>query len=249
MITFYWPYMGLLILLPVLVWWKLPKRQPAEASLPEIFFPETGRLTQAFPSYGMPARKSANGLLIAMSLTWICLTLAVMRPQKVDQFAYVENQGYDLMLAVDISGSMKALDFSTNQTIKSRLDVTKEVVGDFVRGRQGDRVGLILFGEHAYLHVPLTLDTEAVSHMLNNSVSGMAGDATAIGDAIGMAVRNLRERPEGSRVLILLSDGEDNASAIPPIEAAKLANNMVSVFIPLVSAKVALPLILMVTAA
>ncbi len=223
MLTFYWPYMSVLVLLPILVWRWLPMRIPREASSPEILFPETARLTRAFPSYHLPPRKSGNSLLIALALTWICLTLAVMRPQKVDQYAYVENQGYDLMLAVDISVSMKALDFSTKQEVKSRLDVTKEVVSNFVRGRVGDRIGLILFGENAYLHVPFTLDTVAVSHMLNNAVSGMAGDATAIGDAIGMAVRNLRERLKGSRVLILLTDGEDNASSIPPIEAAKLA--------------------------
>lgn len=223
MFTFYWPYMSVLALLPILVWWLLPMRKPAEASLPEIRFPNTERLIQAFPSYRMPPKKSENWLLLALSLMWICLTLAVMRPQKVDQFAYIENQGYDLMLAVDISGSMKALDFSTQQVIKNRLDVIKEVVSDFVHGRQGDRIGLILFGEHAYLQVPLTLDTVAVSHMLNNSVSGMAGDSTSIGDAIGLAVLNLRDRPEGSRVIILLTDGEDTASSIPPIEAAKIA--------------------------
>jgi len=118
---------------------------------------------------------------------------------------------------------MRALDFSDKENVISRLDVTKDVVSKFVRERQGDRVGLILFGEHAYLHVPLTLDTISVSHMLNNAVSGMAGDATSIGDAIGLAVRNLRERPEGSRVIILLTDGEDTASTVPPLEAAKLA--------------------------
>jgi Ca-activated chloride channel family protein len=127
------------------------------------------------------------------------------------------------MLAVDISASMLAMDFSTKTDIISRLDATKEVVSKFVLGRQGDRVGLITFGEHAYLHVPLTLDTVSVSKMLNPIVSGMAGNATAIGDAIGLSVRTLRDRPEKSRVLILLTDGEDNSSSIPPLEAAKLA--------------------------
>ena len=127
------------------------------------------------------------------------------------------------MLAVDISASMQAIDFSTKTKRVSRLDATKEVVNKFVLGRQGDRVGLVTFGESAYLHVPLTLDTLSVSKMLNDTVSGMAGNATAIGDAIGLSVRTLRDRPEGSRVLILLTDGEDNASSIPPLEAAKIA--------------------------
>ncbi len=146
-----------------------------------------------------------------------------MQPERVDQFRQVKNQGYDLMVAVDISASMQALDFSTTGKTVSRLDVTKEVVSDFIRGRQGDRVGLILFGQHAYLHVPLTLDTEAVNQMLKTAATGMAGTATAIGDAIGTAVRALRERKENSRALILLTDGEDNSSSIPPLEAAKLA--------------------------
>ena len=127
------------------------------------------------------------------------------------------------MLGVDISSSMQALDFSTSSKSISRLDVTKDVVGKFVLGRQGDRVGLVTFGEKAYLHVPLTLDTLSVSRMLNDTVSGMAGNATAIGDAIGLGVRTLRERPEGSRVMVLLTDGQDNSSSIPPLEAAKLA--------------------------
>jgi Ca-activated chloride channel family protein len=146
-----------------------------------------------------------------------------MQPENVDQFRQEKNKGYDLMLAVDISASMQALDFSTPDKTISRLDVTKEVVGNFIKGRQGDRLGLILFGQNAYLHVPFTLDAMSVSRMLNDAVPGMAGNATAIGDAIGQAVRTLRERPSGSRVLILLTDGEDNSSSIPPLEAVKLA--------------------------
>ena len=101
------------------------------------------------------------------------------------------------------------------------LDVAKKVVQDFVEKRSGDRIGLVLFGEHAYLQAPLTEDTNAVSKMLNNSLTGMAGDATAIGDAIGLAVKNLRERAVGSRAIILLTDGDDNSSTIPPLQAAR----------------------------
>lgn len=190
---------------------------------PKLIFPALARLKSAFTTGIVSPKKSKKSFLIILSFIWVLLVLAVMRPQLVDQFTSIQNQGYDLMLAVDISGSMRALDFSTNEEIISRLDMTKIVVGKFVRERVGDRVGLILFGEQAYLHVPLTLDTLSIGHMLNNAVSGMAGDATSIGDAIGLAVRNLRERPEGSRILVLLTDGEDTASSIPPLEAAKLA--------------------------
>lgn len=224
MFIFYWSYLAVLLPLPALIWWLLPaSKNSAAKTPPRLVFPALARLQAAFPAGSGTAVKSSRAFMIMLSLVWICLVLAAMRPQLVDQFKQIQNEGYDLMLAVDISGSMRALDFSTNEEIISRLDMTKTVVGQFVRERVGDRVGLILFGEHAYLHVPLTLDTISVSHMLNNAVSGMAGDATSIGDAIGQAVRNLRERPEGSRVLVLLTDGEDTASAIPPMEAARLA--------------------------
>ncbi len=224
MFMFHWPWLGLLIPLPFIVRYLFPPCRKASSLLvPEIYFPGLPRLKQAF-SKAMPRSKLKDHLFFAiLSLLWLFLVLAVMRPQLVDQFTEVQNEGYDLMLAVDISGSMKALDFSTRSKTISRLDVTKDVVGKFVHDRKGDRVGLILFGENAYLQVPLTLDTLSISQMLQNAVVGMAGDGTAIGDAIGLAVRNLRDRPEGSRVIILLTDGVDTASSIPPIEAAKLA--------------------------
>jgi Ca-activated chloride channel homolog len=223
MFHFYWPWFALLLPLPFLVRW-LPssKEKNINEEVPELHFPSLHRLKAAFPVYTLEKR-SNRLFLILLSLSWIFLVIALMQPEKVDQFNQVKNNGYDLMLAVDISGSMQAVDFSTHSKIISRLDVTKDVVGKFAQGRQGDRVGLVTFGENAYLHVPLTLDTAAVSRMLNDTVSGMAGNATAIGDAIGLSVRTLRERPEGSRVIVLLTDGDDNSSSIPPLEAAKLA--------------------------
>jgi Ca-activated chloride channel homolog len=115
------------------------------------------------------------------------------------------------------------MDYTRDGEQVSRLEVVKGVVSDFVAQRQGDRVGLILFGSNAYLHIPLTLDTLSVRKMVNNTAVGEAGDMTAIGDAIGLAVRNLRDRPEKSRIIILLTDGVDNASTIPPLAAAQLA--------------------------
>jgi Ca-activated chloride channel family protein len=220
MFQFYWPWFALLFPLPLLVKWLFPYKQK---NSPELRFPAYNRLKKAFPHYDSVGNQSNRLFLSLLLITWIFLVIALMQPEKVDKFQQVKNKGYDLMLAVDISGSMQAVDFSTSSKVISRLDVTKDVVGKFVRGREGDRIGLVTFGESAYLHVPLTLDTIAVSKMLNDTISGMAGNATAIGDAIGLSVRTLRERPENSRVLILLTDGDDNASSIPPLEAAKLA--------------------------
>lgn len=222
MFHFHSPWFALLLPLPLILRWlvpALPKEKESEAA--EIRFPAAHRFN-LFPACQAPKNRKVffHSLLF---LSWTFLIGALMQPENVDQFRQVKNKGYDLMLAVDISASMQALDFSTSDKAISRLDVTKEVVSDFIKGRQGDRLGLILFGQNAYLHVPLTLDTATVSRMLESSAPGMAGNATAIGDAIGMGVRILRERPLGSRVLILLTDGEDNASSIPPLEAVKLA--------------------------
>jgi Ca-activated chloride channel homolog len=224
MFHFNWPWFALLLPLPFLARWLASSKKQADPSgLAEIYFPAIHRVKTAFPTHVSSKTKSKRFFYMALSVVWLLLVIALMQPERVDQFRHEQNKGYDLMLAVDISGSMQALDFSTSSKAISRLDVTKDVVGQFVLGRQGDRVGLIAFGEFAYLHVPLTLDTVSVSKMLNNTISGMAGNATAIGDAIGLGVKTLRKRPEGSRVLILLTDGEDNSSSIPPMEAAKLA--------------------------
>lgn len=223
MFHFYWPWLALLIPLPFLLLWIPSYKKNPKEEYPELRFPALKRIKDAFPSFLAMKKPSSWPYFSLLSLFWLFLVLALMQPEKVDQFKRVSNKGYDLMLAVDISASMQALDFSTPSKSVSRLDVTKNVVKKFVQGRQGDRVGLVTFGGSAYLHVPLTLDTLSVSQMLDDTVPGMAGNATAIGDAIGLSVRTLRERPEGSRVLILLTDGEDNASSIPPLEAAKLA--------------------------
>lgn len=224
MFQFYWPWFALMLPLPLLFKLKIPFAKKRDKShVPELHFPSIDRLKAAFPGSLIPKTPSNYIFFTLLSLAWVSLVLALMQPEKVDQFKHSKNNGYDLMLAVDISASMQAVDFSTSSKVISRLDATKEVVGKFVLARQGDRVGLITFGQNAYLYVPLTLDTLSVSHMLNDLVSGMAGNATAIGDAIGLSIRTLRGRPEGSRILILLTDGEDNASSVPPLEAAKLA--------------------------
>ncbi len=223
MFHFHYPWFVVLLPLPLLFRWIFPSRQKKSNESAEIYFPSVKRLRNIFPSSNESKKRGALIFFGLLFLSWTLLIVALMQPENVDQFRQVKNKGYDLMLAVDISASMQALDFSTSTKTINRLDVTKQVVSDFIKGRQGDRVGLILFGQNAYLHAPLTLDTTSVIRMLNDTVPGMAGNSTAIGDAIGQGVRTLRERPEGSRVLILLTDGEDNASSIPPLEAAKLA--------------------------
>lgn len=131
--------------------------------------------------------------------------------------------GRDLLLAVDISTSMEAEDMLINNQQSQRITAVKKVVGDFIEQRQGDRLGLILFGSHAYLDVPLTFDVNTVQQQLDEAQLGFAGGGTAIGDAIAMGIKKLREHPQESRVLILLTDGQNTSGEMDPKQAADLA--------------------------
>lgn len=228
MFQFFWPWFAILIPLPLLIRAFSSHTSINNEEPPALRVPFSARIKSSFPvssGASSPTATAKRGLyyFASLFLAWTCLVLAVMQPEKVNHFSHVVNEGYDLLLAVDISGSMQAVDFSTNDAIVNRLDAIKDIVGKFVESRKGDRVGLITFGENAYLYTPLTYDTVAVRDMLNEISTGMAGNATAIGDAIGLGVKILRDRPEGSRVLMLLTDGEDNVSQVPPLKAAELA--------------------------
>ena len=154
---------------------------------------------------------------------WLILLIAGARPQWIGEPVGLPTSGRDLMLAVDISGSMKIPDFSLNGQEVTRLAVVKAVAGEFIARRKGDRLGLIVFGSQAYVQTPLTFDRDTVRTMLTDSVIGLAGQETAIGDAIGLSVKRLKEQPTGSRVLVLLTDGANTAGEVLPKQAAELA--------------------------
>ncbi len=158
-----------------------------------------------------------------LGLLWLSLVVALMRPQWLEPHTEVESPGRDLMLTLDASHSMDALDFSSESRQVTRMQVVKGVMDRFIDGRQGDRVGLIIFGSQAFVLSPLSLDRQAVRQLLAQILPSMAGQGTALGDAIGLGVHKLKERPEGSRVMLLMADGDSNAGIFPPIEAAKLA--------------------------
>jgi Ca-activated chloride channel family protein len=166
---------------------------------------------------------SEKWLTFFAAVAWLLLVMAMMRPQWLGDFVEFPVSGRDLILAVDLSGSMQEEDFLLRGQRVDRLTATKFVAGDFIDRRIGDRLGLILFGERAYLQAPLTLDRETVKTLLYESAIGLAGRATAIGDAIGLAVKRLRLRENANKVLILLTDGANSAGEVEPIEAAKLA--------------------------
>lgn len=223
MLSFACIWMICLLPLPWLLLRFFKQSKAADLSAPTIAFPKLKQAQSAYMQTSAVSRGTAKWQRILVSVIWVLLVISLMRPEWIRDVAYSRNVGYDLMLAVDLSRSMEIVDFSEDGRPLSRIAATKKVVANFVRNRVGDRVGLIVFAEQAFLTIPLTLDTAAASKLLNNLLVGMAGERTAIGDAIGIGVQNLRSRPETSRVLILLTDGEDTASRIPPLEAAEIA--------------------------
>ena len=162
-------------------------------------------------------------LAAAASLVWLLLLLAAARPQWVGEIETLPVTGRDLLLAVDISGSMDTQDMILGGKPVNRLTMVKKVAGDFIQRRKGDRVGLILFGSRAYLQTPLTFDTETTATLLDESEIGLAGRETAIGDAIGLAVKRLREDAASDRVLILLTDGANTSGEVQPMQATEFA--------------------------
>lgn len=227
MFNFAWPWMILLLLLPLLMWFSSHRRGYPATDRQErqvtLLHPALHNLRVSFHTQ-RPATSLGSKLhYLLLVLLWLGLTLASMRPQWLQPYTEERSEGYDLMLAVDASHSMEALDFTVQGRQVSRMQVVKGVMGQFIEGREDDRVGLVIFGSQAFLLSPLTLDRKAVRHLLDDLVPSIAGDGTAMGDALGLGVKKLRERPQGSRVLVLIADGENTAGIIPPLESARLA--------------------------
>ncbi len=220
MLEFTWPWAFLLLPLPLLVY-RLAARAPRQdAALYVPFFNVLTRLQSDHEN--LTSGRILN--LICCVLIWLLVVLAASRPQWLGEPVQLPSTGRDLMLAVDISGSMEAQDMIVGNRQASRIDVVKAVVGDFVERREGDRLGLILFAAHAYIQAPLTFDRKVVGELLEEADIGIIEEsATAIGDAIGLSVIHLRSRPENSRVLVLLTDGVNNAGEVSPEQAGQLA--------------------------
>ncbi len=219
MLTLIWPWMLLLLPLPwIYRWWKKPVSNEQPALLAPIY------AGLAADSQATPALNRGNwpGLLL-LTLIWLACLLAASRPQWIGEPIALPTSGRDLLLAVDISGSMEIEDMDVSGSLISRLTVVKAVVGDFVQRRTGDRLGLILFGDQAYLQTPLTFDRQTLNTLLQEALIGFAGKGTAIGDAIGLGVKRLKDKTENSRVMILLTDGANTAGQVQPLKAAELA--------------------------
>ena len=228
---FAWPWFALLLPLPwVLPWLWRPRRETAAAEdatagvqRVTLLHPNLEALRAAFQGRHPGPQLSGWLARLLLFLLWSALVLALMRPQWLVPHTEISTPGYDLMLAVDASHSMDALDFSDGGRQISRMQVVKGVMGRFLDARSGDRVGLIIFGSEAFVLSPLTIDRHAVRQLLDGVVPSIAGGSTALGDAIALGVKKLRQRPEGSRVMILIADGDNTAGGFQPIEAAALA--------------------------
>lgn len=218
MIHFEWPMLILALPLPLLIRWLLPADMPEQQAalkvpfLDDFTFGEAKSVTQ---NHQWP--------LLLATLAWLLLVLACMRPLWMGEPIEQAVSGRDLMLAIDLSQSMDVEDFIVGKRRVDRLTATKKVATQFIKRRAGDRLGLILFGTQAYLQTPLTFDRATVTTLLNESAIGLAGKSTAIGDAIGLAVKRLKKQQADSRVLVLLTDGANTAGEVTPLKAAELA--------------------------
>lgn len=219
MFEFAWPWIFLLAPLPWLLRYLLPAADSGDAALRVGFLDELQALSGRRARAALPGWRQ-QAPLVAI---WLLLLCAAARPQWVGEPLPLPASGRDLLLAVDVSGSMDYADMQWDDEPISRLELVKRLLGDFIEGRRGDRVGLILFGSQAYLQAPLTFDRHTVRTWLDEALIGIAGKNTAIGDAIGLAVKRLRQRPAESRVLVLVTDGASNGGALEPMTAARLA--------------------------
>lgn len=219
MLQFEWPWLFALLPLPWLVRRLLPAAAGATGAALRV--PALGDFDVLLGS-ARGLERPRSGLLLA-ALAWLALVTSAARPQWLGEAVEVPVSGRDLMLAIDLSESMRETDFVLEGRPVDRLTATKAVAREFIARRVGDRLGLILFGQQAYLHVPLTFDRDTVRQLLDESVIGLAGRQTAIGDALGLAVKRLREEQATHKVLVLMTDGRNTAGGIEPLRAAELA--------------------------
>lgn len=217
MIDFVFPLAALLLPVPVLVRWLVPPetRQSGALAVPEA----VGR---AFVPLKTSAAVRKAGQLVP-GLIWMLAVIALMGPRQEQVLDVLPSSGRDVIIALDLSGSMEREDFSLDGAQVSRLTAVQKVAAEFVRGRDGDNVGLVVFGEKAYVAAAPTYDVASVAHVVETTIIGISGKSTAIADGLGIAIKRLRDRDAKSRVIILLSDGQDTSGSTDPVAAAVVA--------------------------
>lgn len=205
----------LLFLLPVLAWYRRRRHRTPTLAISALF-----------PVSGVPSSPMLRLARVVPAIKYVVLGLmivALARPQLGSQRTEILTEGINIVLALDLSESMAALDFKKQGRVVNRLEAVKGVVQDFVAGRSGDRIGMVVFGTHAYTQLPLTRDYNTVASMLDRLEIGAAGERTAIGDAIGISLKRLADIESKSNVIILLTDGQSNTGELSPETATEIA--------------------------
>jgi len=231
MVEFADPWLLLALPLPWLLRWLLPPRREPVPALRIPFFDAIAAVSGETPRPGASVPVQRRLQLLAMSLVWLLLVLALAGPQWLGPPVEQTRSARDIMLAIDISGSMDERDFAgPDGEPVQRLDAVKQVVGRFIAARRDDRIGLIVFGTRAYVQVPFTQDLQTAQALLDAIEVGMAGPHTALGDAIGLALRSFEASEVMQRMLVVLTDGSDTGSRMSPLNAAAIAaDNDVSI--------------------
>ena len=219
MLQLEWPWVLLFLALPAVAYYLLPAISGDSEAALRVPFIADFKLAEATRAGGIPSKQ----MFWISLLAWTLLVFAASRPQWLGDTVSIHISGRDLMLAVDLSESMLEKDFQLEGDSVNRLVATQSVASQFIANRRGDRIGLILFGSRAYLQTPLTFDVKTVNQLLQESAIGLAGKFTAIGDAIGLAIKRLEKSDQQSKVLVLMTDGANTAGEVTPIKAAQLA--------------------------
>ena len=224
MITFEYPWLFALLPLPLLLWWWLPPYREESASVRLPFFGEVASAAGLKPALGAHVPRRNLVQLLLGPIAWGLVVVALACPQYLEPPLQRTQPVRDLLLALDLSQSMDTRDFKTpSGALEPRVDAVRQVVADFVARRTGDRIGLIVFGDAPYPLAPFTLDHARVRELLTDMVPGMAGASTSLGDAIGLGIKMFDQSHAQEKVMILLTDGNDTASRMPPAQAADIA--------------------------
>ena len=221
-----YPWLLLLILAPPVLRLITPPYRESRQAIRVPWFQRMATLLQLRPADGAAIAASKTSTLLFMWILWALIVLALARPQFLEPPISRVLPTRDLMLLVDLSGSMETRDFTNSEgDTVDRLAAVKEVLDDFLTRREGDRVGLIVFGNAAFVQVPFTQDLEATRTLLGETAVRMAGPRTAFGDAIGLGITLFERSEVENRVMIALTDGNDTGSKVPPAQAAKIARD------------------------
>lgn len=212
-LEFFWPQAAIFLLMLLPLWWK--SRKNLQSALYSPMVPLLSSI--------IPKTKKPRNILSLPLLYWCLMVLALMRPQLVGNPIKIVRDGRSIMMVLDISESMETADMVVDQKTIDRLRVAKAVMSDFIDQRTSDRIGLVVFGSKPFLHAPLSFDHPTIKQFLLEAQSGFLGPKTAIGDALGLAVKKLLEETEGDRVIVMLTDGQNNEGSLEPLKAAEIA--------------------------